>query len=308
MSLPVRNPQAISETTEEEIEGIDRGVDSGQSLPRIVVRALLRDKIAVFALAVISLVVIAALFSKQIAPYNPDLQQLAGALKGPSNAHVLGQDDLGRDILSRIIYGSQVSMAVGASVVSASVLIGVLLGAVAGYFGGTTDIVIMRFVDVFLSFPGIILAVAAVAIVGPGLQNVIIALIIINWPGYTRVMRGEVLKIKQNPYVLASLGMGASNFWILRKHIIPAAISPVVVLATIGFGWAVLAEAGLSFLGLGVQPPTPSWGGMVAEGLDYILEDPYIALYGGLAIATTVLCFNILGDSLRDALDPSLRI
>ena len=166
----------------------------------------------------------------------------------------------------------------------------------------------MRFVDVFLSFPGIILAVGAVAIVGPGLQNVIIALIVINWPGYTRVMRGEVLKIKQNPYVLASKGMGASNFWILRKHIIPGAISPVVVLGTIGFGWAVLAEAGLSFLGLGVQPPTPSWGRMVSVGLSYILVDPNIALFGGLAIAITVLCFNMLGDGLRDALDPSLRI
>ncbi|MCL5069155.1 MAG: ABC transporter permease [Thaumarchaeota archaeon] len=199
-------------------------------------------------------------------------------------------------------------MAVGASVVSVSITIGVLLGAISGYYGGKTDIVIMRFVDVFLSFPGIILAVGAVAIVGPGLENVIIALIVINWPGYTRVMRGEVLKIKQNPYVLASKGMGASNFWILRKHIIPGAISPVVVLGTIGFGWAVLAEAGLSFLGLGVQPPTPSWGGMVAEGLSYILEDPNIALFGGLAIAITVLCFNMLGDGLRDALDPSLRI
>ena len=275
MSLPVRNPEALSEKLEEEVEGkVVSGTEEirepSQSLFRQVIRALRRDKIAMFGLAVIILVAVTAIFAKEIAPYDPNLQQLSGAFKGPSSAHLLGQDELGRDLLSRIIYGSRVSMAVGASVVSVSIVIGVLLGAISGYYGGKTDIVIMRFVDVFLSFPGIILAVGAVAIVGPGLENVIIALIVINWPGYTRVMRGEVLKIKQNPYVLASKGMGASNFWILRKHIIPGAISPVVVLGTIGFGWAVLAEAGLSFLGLGVQPPTPSWGGMVAEGLSYI--------------------------------------
>lgn len=310
MSMPIKNPQALSETMEEEIERSfsDEEKEPNQSLTRLVLRALRNDRIALFGLAVIVLVVTVAIFANYIAPYNPTTQQLSGFLKGPTNLHLLGQDELGRDILSRIIYGSRVSLEVGAGVVSVSVVIGVLLGAVAGYYGGKTDLAIMRFVDIFLSFPGIILAVGAVAIIGPGLENVIIALIIINWPGYTRVMRGEVLKIKQNPYVLASKGMGASNFWIMRKHIIPAAISPVVVLGTIGFGWAVLAEAGLSFLGLGVQPPTPSWGGMVSEGLSYILEDPYIALFGGLAIAITVLCFNILGDGLRDALDPSLRI
>ena len=148
----------------------------------------------------------------------------------------------------------------------------------------------------------------AVAVVGPGLENVIIALILINWPGYTRVMRGETLRVKENVYVLASRGMGASDSWIMRKHIIPSAISPVVVLATIGFGWAVLAEAGLSFLGLGVQPPAPSWGGMVSEGLEYVLTAPLMALFPGLTIAITVWAFNMLGDGLRDALDPSLRI
>ena len=312
MSLPVKLPEAISETTEEEIEGTNKPelqeTEGSQSLARLVLRALRRDRIALFGLAVIVLIVFVAIFAKYIAPYNPDLQQLSGNLLPPSWTHLLGQDELGRDILSRIIFGSRVSLEVGASVVSVSVSIGVVLGALSGYYGGKVDIVIMRFVDIFLSFPGIILAVGAVAIIGPGLQNVIIALIIINWPGYTRVMRGEVLRIKQNPYILASRGMGASDSWILRKHIIPAAISPLVILGTIGFGWAVLAEAGLSFLGLGVQPPTPSWGGMVSEGISYVLQDPYIALFGGLAIAITVLCFNMLGDGLRDALDPSLRI
>jgi len=289
-------------------ERIAEEEERGESLTRLILRSLRRDKIALFGLVVIIFVTLVSIFASNIAPYNPIKQQLSGYLKPPSTTHLLGQDELGRDILSRIIYGSRVSMEVGASVVAASILVGVLLGTIAGYYGGKIDLIVMRFVDIFLSFPGIILAVGAVAIVGPGLKNVIIALIIINWPGYTRVMRGEVLRVKQNPYVLASKGMGASNFWVMRKHIIPAAISPVIVLATIGFGWAVLAEAGLSFLGLGVQPPTPSWGGIVAEGLSYILEDPYLALFGGLAIAITVLCFNMLGDGLRDALDPSLRI
>jgi peptide/nickel transport system permease protein len=276
--------QAEGATTRKKVEE-----ERGESLAGLILHALWKDKIALFGLVVIIFVALVAIFAPHIAPYNPIKQQLSSALKPPSKAHLLGQDELGRDVLSRIIYGSRVSMEVGASVVSASILIGVLLGTLAGYYGGKVDLLVMRFVDIFLSFPGIILAVGAVAIVGPGLQNVIMALIIINWPGYTRVTRGEVLRVKQNPYVLASKGMGASDFWVMRKHVIPAAISPVIVLATIGFGWAVLAEAGLSFLGLGVQPPTPSWGGMVSEGLSYILEDPYLALFGGLAIAITVL-------------------
>jgi peptide/nickel transport system permease protein len=309
MLAPKGNLPTSSETPGLEEEEKEGGAANEQQSPtRLVLNALFKDKIALFALIVISIVALSAIFAKEIAPYNPNQQQLLATLQSPSWKHPLGQDELGRDILSRIIYGAQDSMLVGSSVVSVSIIIGVALGGFAGYYGGKIDIVVMRFVDIFLSFPGIILAVGAVAIVGPGLQNVIIALIIINWPGYTRVMRGEALKVKQNTFVLASKGMGASSLWILRKHIIPAAISPVVVLGTIGFGWAVLAEAGLSFLGLGVQPPTPTWGGMVAEGVSYILEDPYIALYAGLAIAITVLCFNMLGDSLRDALDPSLRI
>ena len=221
MSLPVKLPEAISETTEEEIEGTNKSelqeTEGSQSLARLVLRALRRDRIALFGLGVIVLIVFVAIFAKYIAPYNPDLQQLSGNLLPPSWTHLLGQDELGRDILSRIIFGSRVSLEVGASVVSVSVLIGVVLGSLSGYYGGKVDIVIMRFVDIFLSFPGIILAVGAVAIIGPGLKNVIIALIIINWPGYTRVMRGEVLRIKQNPYILASRGMGASDSWILTK-------------------------------------------------------------------------------------------
>lgn len=282
--------------------------ESARPLRYEVLAILSRDRIALVALLVVIAATVVALLAPYIAPFDPTQQQLAGSLKGPSSIHLLGQDELGRDLLSRLMYGARVSLLVGASVVGVSLLIGVFLGALAGYYGGKVDSAIMRIVDVFLSFPGIILAVGAVAVVGPGLENVIIALILINWPGYTRVMRGETLRVKENVYVLASRGMGASDSWIMRKHIIPSAISPVVVLATIGFGWAVLAEAGLSFLGLGVQPPAPSWGGMVSEGLDYVLIAPLMALFPGLTIAITVWAFNMLGDGLRDALDPSLRI
>jgi|SRR2546422_3484420 len=282
--------------------------ESVRPLRSEVLTILSRDRIALVALLIVIAATVIAILAPFIAPFDPTQQQLASYLRGPSSTHLLGQDELGRDLLSRLMYGARVSLLVGASVVGASLLIGVFLGTVAGYYGGKIDSVIMRIVDIFLSFPGIILAVGTVAVVGPGLENVIIALVLINWPGYTRVMRGETLRVKENAYVLASRGMGASDSWIMRKHIIPSAISPVVVLATIGFGWAVLAEAGLSFLGLGVQPPAPSWGGMVSEGLEYVLAAPLMALFPGLTIAITVWGFNILGDGLRDALDPSLRI
>ena len=278
-----------------------------ETLARRLWYALRRDPTAMFGLVVIALVTLLGALAPYVSPYDPNIQHLEGLLQGPSTAHPLGQDELGRDVLSRIVFGSRISLLVGASVVAAALSIGVAIGTVSGFYGGKVDLIIMRIVDVFLSFPGIILAVAAVAVVGPGVENVIIALIVINWPSYTRVMRGEVLRVKGNSYVLASKGMGASASWIIRKHIIPSAISPLIVLATIGFGYAVLAEAGLSFLGLGTQPPAPTWGGMVSEGLSYILNAPFIAVFSGLAIAITVLSFNMLGDGLRDALDPSLR-
>jgi peptide/nickel transport system permease protein len=284
------------------------GDQDSEVITRMVLRALRKDKVALVGLIIIVIVTVTAIFANNISPSNPLAPSLPNLLKWPSVKHLLGTDELGRDLLSRIIYGSRVSLLVGASVVSTALIIGIFLGAVSGYYGGKVDLIVMRFVDTFLAFPGIILAVAVVAVVGPGVQNVIIALILINWPSYTRVMRGEVLRAKQNEFVVASRGMGASDFWIMRKHLIPNAISPLIVLGTIGFGYAILAEAGLSFLGLGVQPPTPSWGGMVSEGLTYILNAPYISIFAGLAIALTVLSFNMLGDGLRDALDPSLRI
>ena len=302
--LSVSNPQAKGFVKQAE----EISEEQPESFARIVLHAIRNDKIALAGLCIISAIVIMAVFANYLAPYNPNALNLSQRLRPPSWQHLLGQDELGRDILSRIIYGAQVSLQVGLAVVGSSLLIGLVLGTLAGYYGGKTDIVLMRFVDIFLSFPGIILAVGTVAIIGPGLENVIIALIIINWPSYTRVVRAEVLKTKEKEFVTASRGMGASNFWIMRSHIIPSSLSPVIVLATIGFGFAVLAEAGLSFIGLGVRPPTPSWGGMVSEGLSYIINAPNLALFGGLAIAITVLSFNMLGDGLRDALDPSLRI
>lgn len=261
-----------------------------------------QNKIALLSFIVIVLVAIIATFANVLAPYSPDRVALSHAFESPSFKHLLGTDELGRDILSRLMYGARVSLLVGASVVSASAVIGLLLGAIAGFYGGGIDMLIMRVVDVFLSFPGIILAVGLVAIIGPGIQNVIIALIAANWPGYTRVIRNETLKLRGKNYVVASKLSGASNSWIIRKHILSGVAPSVTVLSTIGFGWAVLAEAGISFLGLGVQPPQPSWGNMVAEGFQYFLTDPLMVVMPGLAIAATVWSFNMFGDYLRDLL------
>lgn len=279
-----------------------------------IFRSLLRsynsvklNKVATFAFFVILITVVLALVAPYFLPYNPHKTDLSHNFEGPSFNHPLGTDELGRDILMRLIYGARVSLAVGASVVAASISIGLVLGTLSAYLGGLTDTVTMRFVDTFLSFPGIILAVGLVTIIGPGLLNVVIALIAANWPGYTRLVRSEALKVKNNLYVTASRIMGASKIWIIRKHIMPSVLPSVTVLGTIGFGWAVLAEAGISFLGLGIQPPEPSWGNMVSEGFQYVLSDPLILLFPGIAIALIVWSFNILGDHLRDLTDPYLK-
>ncbi len=258
-------------------------------------------------LAMILVIGLSAIFASSIAPYDPLKQNLAEGLRGPSWSHLLGQDELGRDVLSRILFGARASLEVGAAVTGSALAVGIILGMLAGYYGSKTDMVIMRLVDIFLSFPGIILAIGVVAVIGASLEHLMFALMLLGWPPFARLMRGEVLKVKELAFVTASKGMGGSSLWIMRKHVLPSAIPPVIVLASIGFGWAVLGLAGLSFLGLGIHPPTPDWGGMIAEGLSFILEAPYISLFGGLAIAITVLSFNMLGDGLRDALDSTQR-
>jgi peptide/nickel transport system permease protein len=248
-----------------------------------------------------------AAFAPWLSPYDPIRQNLSEDLRAPSFEHPLGQDKLGRDQLSRLIHGARVSLQVGTITVAVSLSIGVLMGALAGYFGGSVDFWIMRTVDVLLAFPGILLAIAMSAVLGPSINNVIVALSIMGWTGYARLVRAEVLGIRRREHVEAAVALGASNKRVLVRHVLPMLIAPLVVQATFGMAGAIVAEASLSFLGLGVQPPAPSWGAMVNEGRQFLLIAPHLTLYPGLAILITVLGLNFLGDGLRDRLDVRSR-
>jgi len=255
-----------------------------------------------FGGGVLGLLALSALLAPWLSPVDPTSIDLPNRLLGPGGAHLLGQDALGRDILSRIIHGARVSLFVGVVTVSVSVTLGCLIGAVAGYRGGWLDEVLMRVVDVFLAFPGILLAIALTAVLGPSLNNVILALCIMGWVGYARIVRGQVLLARELTFVEAARATGCSGPRILLRHILPNVMAPVLVEATFGMAGAIIAEAGLSFLGLGTQPPTPSWGAMLAEGADYILFAPHLTIFPGAAILLTVLGINLLGDALRDRL------
>lgn len=241
-----------------------------------------------------------------IIPSDPNTQQLALRLAGPSWSHPLGLDELGRDILARLAIGARVSLLVGLVVVSVSAMVGVLVGAVAGYRGGLVDDVLGRVMDVLLAFPGMLLAIALVAVLGPSIGHVVMALGVIGWVGYARLVRGQVLRIREFDYVHAARALGASSHRILVRHVLPATFPVVTVQATLGMAGAVLAEASLSFLGLGVQPPTPSWGAMLDAGRSHLLDAPHLAIAPGAAIAFMVLSFNLAGDVLRDRLDQRL--
>lgn len=235
---------------------------------------------------------------------DPTAQQLALRLEGPSLAHPFGLDELGRDVLSRLLTGGRVSLLVGASVVSISAVAGTLIGALSGYVGGWFDEVTGRVMDVLLAFPGILLAIAMVAVLGPSLTNVVLALSIIGWVGYARLVRGQVLKIRELEYVQAARALGATTTRTLVRHVIPATLSAVTVQATLGMAGAIIAEASLSFLGLGVQPPMPSWGTMLDAGRSHLFDAPHLTLFPGIAIALLVVGFNFAGEHLRDRLDP----
>ena len=253
---------------------------------------------------IILLLCLTAIFSSLIAPYSPTEQKLDEGLTGPSKEHIIGQDKLGRDILSRIIYGSRVSLKVGIFTVGISLIIGLIIGSIAGFFGGIVDNIIMMIIDIFMAFPGILMAIALMAVLGPSLNNVIIALCLFGWVGYARLVRGQILSVREFEFVLAAKAMGANPFRVILKHLLPNIFSPVIVQATFGMAGAIVAEAGLSFLGLGTQPPIPSWGSMLNEGMEFILVAPYLTIYPGLAIMIVVLGFNFLGDGIRDILDP----
>lgn len=253
------------------------------------------------------LIVLLAITAPWLAPHDPSAQDTSRRLEGPSNDHLLGLDDLGRDVLSRVLFGARVSLRVGFSVVFIASFIGVILGSIAGYFGGRPDTLIMRLCDILLAFPGILLAIAFVAVLGPSLRNVIIALGSIGWVGYARLVRGQILKLRETEYVTAARALGAMPHRIILRHLLPNVMSPVIVMATLGLAGAILAEAALSFLGLGVQPPTPSWGSMLATGRRYLGLANHLAIYPGIAIMLAVMGLNFLGDGLIDALDPKFE-
>ncbi|MCC6162424.1 MAG: ABC transporter permease [Acidobacteria bacterium] len=255
-------------------------------------------------LALVVAIAVAALAGPWLVSADPRTQELTLRLAGPTWAHPLGLDELGRDILSRLLAGARVSLLVGVTVVTVSAIVGVLVGGAAGYAGGWLDTLVGRVIDVLMAFPGILLAIALVAALGPNLRNVVIALTAIGWVGYARLVRGQVLKAREFEYVQAARSLGASAPRILLRHVLPSAYPAVLVQATLGMAGAIVAEASLSFLGLGVQPPTPSWGAMLDAGRSHLLDAPHLTIVPGLAIACLVLGFNVLGDGLRDGTDP----
>jgi peptide/nickel transport system permease protein len=254
--------------------------------------------------AIVLLTALAAIAGPWMMPFDPASQELSLRLEPPSLRHPFGLDELGRDIFSRILAGARIALFVGLTVVSVSSTLGILLGSIAGYFGGWLDDLISRSIDVLLAFPGILLAIALVAVLGPSLMNVVMALSVIGWVGYARLVRGQVLKARELEFVQAARALGAGTPRILFRHVVPTAMPAVMVQATLGMAGAILAEASLSFLGLGVQPPTPSWGTMLNGGRLHLLDAPHLTIFPGAAIAALVLGFNFLGDGLRDALDP----
>lgn len=279
------------------------------SLRRRVAGNARHNPLAATGLVLIVLFVIFALFAPWIAPQDPAFIDLPTRLTQPSRAHWFGTDELGRDILSRIIYGARISMVVGSCVVLASLALGLVIGSIAGYYGGRID----RFVNVvlmnaFLSFPGILLAIAFVAFRGPGIFNLILALSLGGWVGYARLVRGQVLGAREREFVEAARALGASDLRIIVCHILPNIIQPVIVQAAIGMAGAILAEATMSFLGLGVPPPTASWGAMLNDGRAHLFDAPHLVLFPALAVMLAVLSFNFIGDALRDYLDPRSRI
>jgi len=255
--------------------------------------------------AIVLIAVLAAVLGPAVTPFDPSDQELALRLEGPTGLHWFGLDELGRDIFARILSGARISLLVGLVVVGVSASVGIVLGSIAGYFGGRVDEAISRLIDILLAFPGLLLAIALVAVLGPSLTNVILALTLIGWVGYARLVRGQVLRAREFEFVQAARALGASTSRILARHIVPSVLPAVTVQATLGMAGAILAEASLSFLGLGVQPPTPSWGTMLSYGKAHLLEAPHLTVFPGVAIAVLVLGFNFLGDGLRDALDPA---
>jgi len=272
-----------------------------------IVQHLKKDKLAMIGTIIIFFLAVVAILAPHITPYDAIELDLENRLSSPDGHHLMGTDVLGRDVLSRVIYGARISLSMATVVVVIVMLLGIAMGTTAGYFGGIIDGIIMRVVDVLLAFPNIILALVIAGILGPSLTNVMIALGAIWWVSYARIIRGSVLSVKEKEFVEAARAMGCSDAYIAIRHILPNVLSPVIVLATLDMGHIILSIAALSFLGLGAQPPIPEWGTMLNEGRPFMETAPHLMIFPGLMIMITVLAFNFLGDGLRDALDPRMK-
>ncbi|MDI7247670.1 MAG: ABC transporter permease [Bacillota bacterium] len=279
----------------------------GSSLWRDAWRRLIRNRSAVAGGILVFVLAIIAVAAPLVAPYDPLAPSLEDRLSPPSAAHWLGTDDLGRDILSRIIFGARVSLQVGILAVALALVAGTFLGIVAGYYGGRADNLIMRVMDVMLAFPSVLLAIAIVAIMGPSLGNAMIAIGIVSIPVYARIVRSSTLQVKANEYVEAARALGSSDARVIFRHVLPNCMAPLIVQGTLGVATAILDAAGLSFLGLGAQPPTPEWGAMLSGGRAFLRIAPWVTAFPGIAIVLLVMGFNMFGDGLRDALDPRLK-
>jgi ABC-type dipeptide/oligopeptide/nickel transport system permease subunit len=271
-------------------------------------RSLIANRTALVSLIFIGFLVLVALFGPLVTPYNPIETNMANALKAPSAAHWFGTDQLGMDIFSRVIAGTRVSLTVGLLAVSIALTIGIVLGSIAGYAGGWVDSIIMRLMDMMLAIPSILLAITLMAALGKGIDKAVIAIGLVSIPEYARIVRGNILSIKENDYIAAARVVGNTDFRIIFRHVLPNALSVIIVRATLGISSAVLDTAALGFLGMGVQPPQAEWGDMLGRARGFIFQAPHTLLYPGMAITATVLAFNLLGDGLRDALDPKSRI
>lgn len=274
-----------------------------------VIRRLFKNKTAVIGLIIVIILALAAILSGFIYDYDEDVikQNIGNRLQPPSVEHIFGTDSLGRDVFVRTVYGSRVSLSVGLAAVSIALVAGGILGAIAGYYGGRTDNVIMRFMDVFLAIPGTLFAITIMAALGPDTMNMVIALSISTVPRLARIVRGSVMTVRDNEYIEAARAIGADDFRVVLKHVIPNSLAPVIVQSTLSVATIILTIAGLSFLGLGVSPPTPEWGAMLAESRAFMRDHSYLVIFPGLAIIITILALNLLGDGLRDALDPRLK-
>ncbi|HLR40186.1 MAG TPA: nickel transporter permease [Virgibacillus sp.] len=268
---------------------------------------IIKSKTSLIGLCIIIILIVTALLAPVIATHSPTDQSIIDRYQTPSSEHLLGTDELGRDIFSRIVYGTRISIQIGIIAVGISMIVGVLLGATAGYFGKWIDQIIMRLIDILMAFPSILLAIALVAVLGPSLRNAMIAVGIVGVPQFARIVRAAVLSVKETEYIEAARAIGAKHGRIVIQHVLPNCVAPIIVQATLGIGTAILDAAGLSFLGLGAQPPTPEWGAMLSDGRSALQTAPWVIAFPGIAIFFVVLGFNLFGDGLRDALDPKLK-